>query len=69
MDEIDIAQEYIKKRIIDLEGMIGVYVEAGLDIPVDFLARRAELCRMRAKLDEYKDVMEYGEDKNKTANA
>lgn len=58
MDEIDIAREYIKKRIIDLEGMIGVYVEAGLDIPIDFLARRAELCRMRAKLEEYKDVEE-----------
>lgn len=58
MDEIDIAQEYIKKRIIDLEGMIGVYMEAGLDIPIDFLARRAELCRMRAKLEEYKDVQE-----------
>lgn len=62
------AQEYIKKRINDLEGMMGIYIESGLDIPIDFLARRAELCRMRAKLEEYKDVMEYGEDENKTAN-
>lgn len=56
MDEIDIAQEYIKKRSSDLEEMIGVYIEAGLDMPIDLLARRAELWRMSAKLEEYKDV-------------
>lgn len=58
MDEIDITQEYINKRISDLEAMIGLYIEAGLDMPIDLLARRAELRRMRAKLEEYKDVQE-----------
>ena len=58
MDEIDIAQEYINKRTSDLESMLGLYIEAGLNMPIDFLARRDELCRMSAKLKEYKDVQE-----------
>lgn len=58
MDEMDIAQEYIKKRINDLETMLGIYIEAGLNMPIDLLARRDELWRMSAKLEEYKDVQE-----------
>lgn len=58
MDEIDIAQEYIKKRLDELEAMIVVYIEAGLNMPIDLLARQAELRRMSAKLKEYKDVQE-----------
>lgn len=69
MTDLDIIDEYITKRINDLYQMIIVYDMAGEDAPVDLLARRAELCRLREKLDEYKDVMEYGEDENKTANA
>ena len=69
MTDLDIIDEYITKRTEDLHQMIIVYDMAGENVPVDLLARRAELNRLREKLKEYKDVMEYGEDKNKTANA
>ena len=69
MTELDIIDEYITKRTEDLHQMIIVYDMAGENVPVDLLARRAELNRLREKLKEYKDVMEYGEDENKTANA
>ena len=69
MTDLDIIDEYITKRTADLYQMILVYDSAGVQIPIDLLARRAELNRLREKLKEYKDVMEYGEDENKTANA
>ena len=68
MTDLDIIYEYITKRVEDLHQMIVVYDMAGVQIPIDLLARRAELQRLREKLNEYKDVMEYGEDENKTAN-
>ena len=69
MTDLDIIDEYITKRTEDLYRMLTVYDMAGENVPVDLLARRAELQRLREKLKEYKDVMEYGEDENKTANA
>lgn len=69
MTDLDIIDEYITKRTEDLHQMIFVYDMAGENVPVDLLARRAELQRLREKLKEYKDVMEYGEDENKTTNA
>ena len=69
MTDLDIIDEYITKRTADLHQMIFVYDMAGVQVPIDLIARRAELNRLREKLKEYKDVMEYGEDENKTANA
>lgn len=69
MTDLDIIDEYITKRTEDLYRMLTVYDMAGENVPVDLLARRAELQRLREKLKEYKDVMEYGEDENKTTNA
>ena len=58
MDEIDIAQEYIRKRLTDLDDMLFVYECARQPEPVDLLARRYELLRMSMRLKEYKDVQE-----------
>lgn len=69
MTDLDIIDEYITKRTEDLHQMLIVYDMAGVQIPIDLIARRAELQRLREKLKEYKDVMEYGEDENKTTNA
>jgi hypothetical protein len=55
---IDVAQEYISKRLIDLDDMLYVYERARQPEPVDLLARRYELLRMSMRLKEYKDVQE-----------
>ena len=69
MTDLDIIDEYIVKRRNELNEMLNVYDAAEQKYPIDLLARLSELNRLYRKLDEYKDVMEYGEDKNKTANA
>lgn len=68
MTDLDIIDEYIVKRRNELNEMLNVYDAAEQKYPIDLLARLSELNRLYRKLDEYKDVMEYGEDKNKTAN-
>ena len=55
---IDVAEEYIKRRIADLDEMLAVYQYAEQPEPVDLLARRFELVRMSDRLKEYKDVQE-----------
>lgn len=69
MTDLDIIDEYIVKRRNELNEMLNVYDAAEQKYPIDLLARLSELNRLYRKLDEYKDVMEYGEDENKTANA
>lgn len=69
MTDLDIIDEYIVKRRNELNEMLNVYDVAEQKYPIDLLARLSELNRLYRKLDEYKDVMEYGEDENKTANA
>ena len=68
MTDLDIIDEYIIKRRNELNEMLNVYDAAEQKYPIDLLARLSELNRLYRKLDEYKDVMEYGEDENKTAN-
>lgn len=68
MTDLDIIDEYIVKRRNELNEMLNVYDAAEQKYPIDLLARLSELNRLYRKLDEYKDVMEYGEDENKTAN-
>ena len=55
---IDIAQEYITKRLVDLDDMLSVYRLAKQPEPVDLLARKYELLRMSMRLKEYEDVEE-----------
>lgn len=69
MTDLDIIDEYVNKRRCELNEMLNVYDAAEQKYPIDLLARLSELNRLYRKLDEYKDVMEYGEDENKTANA
>jgi hypothetical protein len=69
MTDLDIIDEYIVKRRNELNEMLNVYDAAEQKYPIDLLARLSELNRLYRKLDEYKDVMEYGKDENKTANA
>lgn len=69
MTDLGIIDEYIVKRRNELNEMLNVYDAAEQKYPIDLLARLSELNRLYRKLDEYKDVMEYGEDENKTANA
>lgn len=69
MTDLDIINEYVTKRRNELNEMLNVYDAAEQKYPIDLLARLSELNRLYRKLDEYKDVMEYGEDENKTTNA
>lgn len=69
MTDLDIINEYVTKRRCELNEMLNVYDAAEQKYPIDLLARLSELRRLLYKLDEYKDVMEYGEDENKTTNA
>lgn len=55
---IDIAQEYITRRIADLSDMLAIYQYAEEPEPIELLARRAELVRMSERLKEYEDVQE-----------
>jgi hypothetical protein len=55
---IDVAQEYISKRLTELDDMLDVCKRARQPEPIDLLARRYELLRMSMRLKEYKDVQE-----------
>ena len=53
---MDIVQIYLQKRLAELTSMIEVYDEAAVDPPVDLLARRHELMRLRKTLADYVEV-------------
>lgn len=55
---IDVAEEYISKRLADLDDMLSIYRLAKQPEPVDLLARKYELLRMAQRLSEYEDVQE-----------
>ena len=50
----NIIDKYITTRIDDLYQMIKVYDMAGVQVPIDLLARRSELNRLREILKCYK---------------
>ena len=53
---MDLVRVYIEKRSQELNEMIDLYYESGSEPPIDLLARRAELERLKDKLEEYEYV-------------
>lgn len=50
---MDIVQLYLAKRLAELRKMLDVYDEAGVEPPVDLLARKQELERLNEALADY----------------